>query len=131
MRIPWNRRCPQACAFQQTGTWGTILIFGALLCSVLAGVSVCAQESEVEGQTVAEIRIVDDTGNTLPGPSPALPLEIGKPFDFGAERESLRVLYRTGDFADIRVTAAPVAQGVHVEFIVERNFTTTWCVWKA
>ena len=33
-----------------------------------------------------------------------LPFEVGKPFDFGAERESLRVLYRTGDFADIRVS---------------------------
>src|SRR5580704_1697634 len=122
MRIRWNRRCPQACAFQQTGTWGTILVFGALLCSVLADTSVRAQESEVEGQTVAEIHIVDDTGNPLPGPSPTLPLEVGKPFDFGAERESLRVLYRTGDFADIRVTAAPLAQGVRVEFIVQRNF---------
>src|SRR5580700_3213253 len=122
MRIRWNRRCPQACAFQQTGTWGTILVFGALLCSVLADTSVRAQESEVEGQTVAEIHIVDDTGNPLPGSSPTLPLEVGKPFDFGAERESLRVLYRTGDFADIRVTAAPLAQGVRVEFIVQRNF---------
>src|SRR5580658_9881654 len=119
MRIRWNRRCPQACAFQQTGTWGTILVFGALLCSVLADTSVRAQESEVEGQTVAEIHIVDDTGNPLPGPSPTLPLEVGKPFDFGAERESLRVLYRTGDFADIRVTAAPLAQGVRVEGLKE------------
>src|SRR5271156_4683036 len=122
MRIRWNRLCPQACAFQLTGTWGTISVFGALLCSVLAGVPVRAQESEVEGQTVAEIRIVDDTGNTLPGPAPSLPLEVGKPLDFAAERESLRVLYRSGDFADIRVTAAPLAQGVRVEFIAQRNF---------
>ena len=122
MRIPRNRLCPQACASYRTGTWGTILVFGALMCSVLAATSVRAQEAEVEGQTVAEIRVVDDTGNSLPGPAPSLPLEIGKPFDFGAERESLRVLYRTGDFADIRVTAAPLAEGVRVEFIVQRNF---------
>ena len=81
-----------------------------------------AQESEIEGQTVAAIRVVDDTGNMLASPAPTLPLEVGKPFDFAAERESLRVLYRTGDFADIRVTAAPAGQGVRVEFIVQRNF---------
>ena len=122
MRIPRNRLCPQACASRRTGTWGAILVFGALLGSALAGTSVRAQESEIEGQTVVEIRVVDDTGNQLPGPTPSLPLEIGKPFDFGEERESLRVLYRTGDFADIRVTAALLAQGVRMEFIVQRNF---------
>src|SRR5580693_8506623 len=122
MRIPWNRLCLQACAAHRTGGWGTILVFGALLCSLLACTSVRAQESEIEGQSVAAIRIVDDTGNALPGPTPSLPLEVGKPFDFAAERDSLRVLYRTGDFADIRVTAAPVGTGVRVEFIVQRNF---------
>src|SRR5580692_8253081 len=122
MRIPWNRLWLQACAAHRTGGWGTILVFGALLCSLLACTSVCAQESETEGQSVAEIRIVDDTGSALPGPTPSLPLEVGKPFDFGAERESLRVLYRTGDFADIRVTAAPAGEGVRVEFVVQRNF---------
>jgi len=122
MRIPWIRLCPQASASHRTGTCGTILVFGALLCSLLAGTPVRAQESEIEGQSVAEIRIVDDTGNALPGPAPSLPLEAGKPFDFAAERDSLRVLYRTGDFADIRVTAAPVGEGVRVEFVVQRNF---------
>src|ERR1700678_4119893 len=122
MRIPWIRLCPQACASYRTGTCGTTLVFGVLLCSLLAGTSVRAQESEIEGQSVAAIRIVDDTGNALPGPAPSLPLEVGKPFDFAAERESLRVLYRTGDFADIRVTAAPVGEGARVEFVVQRNF---------
>jgi outer membrane protein assembly factor BamA len=122
MRISWNELSPQACAFQRSGTWGTILSLGALLCSLLAGTAVRAQEAQIEGQNVAEIRIVDDTGTPVPGPATPLPLEIGKPFDFGTERESLRVLYRTGDFADIRVTATPAAEGVRVEFVMQRNF---------
>ena len=122
MRISWNELSPQACGFQRSGTWGTILSLGALLCSLLAGTSVRAQEAQIEGQSVTEIRIVDDTGTPVPGPATPLPLEIGKPFDFGTERESLRVLYRTGDFADIRVTASPAAEGVRVEFVVQRNF---------
>src|ERR1700684_4659196 len=101
MRIPWIRLCHQACASHRTGTCGTILVYGALLCSLLAGTPVRAQESEIEGQSVAEIRIVDDTGNALPGPTPSLPLEVGQPFDFAAERERLRVVFRNGAFADI------------------------------
>src|ERR1700734_2836028 len=125
MRNSWNQLSPQACGFQRSGTWGMILGLGALLCSLLVGTSLRAQEAQIEGQNVAEIRIVDDTGKPVPGPATPLPLEIGKPFDFGMERESLRVLYRTGDFADIRVTAAPAApatNGVRVEFTVQRNF---------
>src|ERR1700678_4507331 len=113
MRISWNQLSPQACGFQRSGTWGTILSLGALLCSLLAATSLRAQEAQIEGQNVAEIRIVDDTGKPVPGPATPLPLEIGKPFDFGMERESLRVLYRTGDFADIRVTEAPAAPATH------------------
>ncbi len=83
----------------------------------------CARRKrQIEGQVVAEIRIVDDAGNVLPPTPTSLPLELGKPFDYGAERESIRALYRTGDFADIRVTAAALAQGVRVEFIVQRNY---------
>ena len=67
---------------------------------------------------VAEIRIVDDSGKPLRARSPSLPLEVGKPFDFAEERESLRELYRTGDYADIRVKATPLAQGVRVDFVV-------------
>src|SRR5580698_8444981 len=122
MRIPWIRPCPQASAFHRTGTCGTILVFGALLCSLLAGTSVRAQESQIEGQSVAAIRLVDDAGKALQDPAPSLPLGVGKHFDFAADRDSLRVLYRTGEFADIGVTAAPVGTGVRVEIIVQRNF---------
>src|SRR5208282_4608679 len=122
MRISGKQKNPQACAFQRSGTWGTILSLGALLCSLLAGTSLRAQEAQIEGQKVAEISIVDDTGKPVFGPAATLPLEIGKPFDFGAERESLRVLYRTGDYADIRVTTTPAAEGMRVKFAVQRNF---------
>jgi outer membrane protein insertion porin family len=75
----------------------------------------------MEGQHVAEIRIVDETGKSMGG-TPPLPLEVGKPFDYAEERESLRVLYRTGDYADIRVVAAGGANGLRVDFIVKRNY---------
>ncbi|MFZ3215227.1 MAG: POTRA domain-containing protein [Candidatus Acidiferrales bacterium] len=100
----------------------TIFGLGALLCCALACPLVRAQEEQVEGRNVAEIRIVDASGALLPGSTVELPLEIGKPFDYATERESLRTLYRTGDFADIRVTATPMAEGLRVDFIVQRNY---------
>jgi outer membrane protein assembly complex protein YaeT len=51
-----------------------------------------------------------------------LALQPGKPFDFGEERESLRALYSTGDFANIRVLASQVADGLRVDFVVQRNY---------
>jgi outer membrane protein insertion porin family len=95
---------------------------GLLVGSLLACVSVRAQEAAFEGQRVAEVRIVDEAGNAVSEKTPALALEAGKAFDFAAERDSVRALYRMGDYSDIRVTAAPVADGLHVNFIVRRNY---------
>jgi outer membrane protein insertion porin family len=90
----------------------------SLLCLPLAR----AQEPNVEGQTVREIRVVDETGTPVTQKVPPLLLEPGKPFDFAAERESLRTLYRMGDYSEIRVTATPEAAGLRVDFIVRRNY---------
>jgi len=65
---------------------------------------------------------VDESGKSVAGKLPVLPLEPGKPFDFAMERASLRALYLTGDYADIRAAAEPEADGLRVEFIVRRNY---------
>ncbi|HKV04662.1 MAG TPA: POTRA domain-containing protein [Candidatus Acidoferrales bacterium] len=80
------------------------------------------QETAVEGRRVTEVSVVDEAGHTVAERIPPLPLETGKPFDFAAERDSLRDLYRLGDYSDIRVTAASEADGVRVNFVVRRNF---------
>ena len=94
---------------------------GCVLCFLLL-LPIHAQEAALEGQLVKEIRVVDEAGTPVTEKIPPLPLEAGKPFDFAAERESLRDLYRLGDYSDIRVTAAPESGGLRVDFIVRRNF---------
>lgn len=84
--------------------------------------SVLAQVNSIESRPVTEIRVVDESGKSVPGKLPVLPLERGKPFDFAAERASLRALYLTGDYADIRAAAEPDSDGLRVEFIVRRNY---------
>ncbi|MBZ5693903.1 MAG: BamA/TamA family outer membrane protein [Acidobacteriia bacterium] len=71
---------------------------------------------------MAEVRVVDESRKPVGEKIPSLPLEVGKPFDFPAERDSLRLLYRMGDYSDIRAEAASGANGLRVDFVVRRNF---------
>jgi len=82
---------------------------------------VSAQEPQIEGQRVAEIQVVDESGHPVVEKIPPLALKVGGPFDFAAERESLRQLYRMGDYADIRVTATSDAYGLQIAFVVTHN----------
>jgi len=122
MSIPWELSSPRACSSHRSGTLGHFLAFGALVCCLLVGPPVRAQENQIEGQRVAEIRILDDAGHPVQEKVVLLALQPGKPFDFGEERESLRALYSTGDFANIRVLASQVADGLRVDFVVQRNY---------
>lgn len=81
-----------------------------------------AQSSNFEGRRVAEIRLMQDTGFPAQQKLPELALKVGEPFHFADERESLRILYATGDYANIRVAAATEADGLRVDFIVVPDY---------
>jgi outer membrane protein insertion porin family len=74
-----------------------------------------------EGRRVNDIRIMDEHGAILPDKLPAMALEIGKPFDMEDERASLRTLYATGRYSQIRVEVALVGKELRVDFVVVRN----------
>jgi len=118
MRFPW--KMPNS----GVGTRIWLVIACLLMVFLCAEKSPAAsfEETTFEGRPIKEIRVVDEHGANIIVKSLALKVAVGKPFDFGEERESLRTLYRTGDFADIRVTAASEGDGVRVDFIVRRNF---------
>jgi outer membrane protein insertion porin family len=118
MRIPRKSTIPQA--FLAARAAASVVAWLAF--TFMTSLSLRAQENSIESRRVEEIRVIDETGKSVPGKLPALSLEPGKSFDFGAERASLRELYRTGDYSDIRVTAEPERDGLRVEFIVRRNY---------
>jgi outer membrane protein assembly complex protein YaeT len=91
-----------------------------LSAAIRGGVS--AQGTELEGQHVVEVRVVDEAGNPAREQTPALALKVGDEFHFSTERASLRTLYGTGDYANIRVTAVQQGAGLRVDFIVTRDF---------
>src|SRR5271155_5074646 len=110
------------CSRNGFGLWAMGQVAAGIAFSLFCLPFARAQEPNVEGQTVKEVRVVDEAGTPVTQKVPPLPLEPGKPFDFAAERESLRTLYRMGDYSEIRVTATPEAAGLRVDFIVRRNY---------
>ncbi len=71
---------------------------------------------------VEAVRIVTESGQVLSETPAGLPIEIGKPLERRKVAESLRALYRSGDFADIRAVATPVEGGVRLDFMARENF---------
>ena len=67
---------------------------------------------------VVAVRIVREDGPVLVESPRGIPVETGKPLDRGKVAESLRALYRTGDYADLRAVLTPENEGVRL---------TSWC----
>lgn len=118
MRIPReNSYGPGRCL-----RWSNAWISVGLALLLISAPILRAQEASLEGQRVAQIRVLDEKGNAVPEETPQLALEVGKSFDIEAERQSLRDLYRWGDYSDIHVGVAEISGGLRVDFIVRRNY---------
>jgi outer membrane protein insertion porin family len=89
-----------------------------------APASVRSPEGTAAGEAapVVATRIVTQDGRVLSEKPPGLAVELGKPMDRDAVRESLRSLYRTGNYADVRAVRTPVAGGVRLDFVVRESF---------
>src|SRR4029077_7561940 len=64
-----------------------------------------------EEPKVVAIRIVKEDGQKLSDAPSGIAVETGKPLDPRKIAESLRTLYRTGEYADLRAVVAPVMDG--------------------
>lgn len=83
--------------------------------------SVTAQNVASPAENVVAVRIVTEDGRVLSEVSTGLPISIGKPLDREQVAESIRALYRTGDYADLRAIATRVDSGVRVDFVVREQ----------
>src|SRR6266851_3005421 len=72
-------------------------------------------------EDVVAVRIVTEDGRVLSEAPRGLPVSIGKPLDREQVAESIRTLYRTGDYADLRAMSTPVDGGVRVDFVVREQ----------
>src|SRR6266568_5007137 len=76
---------------------------------------------EPEEPKIVAIRIVKEDGQVLSDSPLGVAVETGKALDRGKIAESLRALYRTGDYDDLRAVAIPVPDGVRLDFVVREN----------
>src|SRR2546427_913384 len=77
--------------------------------------------SAKEEPKIVAIRIVKEDGQVLSESPSGIAVETGKALDREKIAESLRALYRTGDYADLRAVVTPVTDGVRLDFVVREN----------
>src|SRR5882672_1907461 len=70
---------------------------------------------------VVAVRIVKEDGTVLSEAPAGITVEAGKALDREKVAESMRALYRTGDFSDLRAVAVQVEGGVRLDFVAREN----------
>ena len=99
----------------------------ALLVLFLGGRAASAQTREeaskenVPAANVVSVRIVREDGKVLSANPAGLEVQIGKPLRRDQVAASLRTLYKTGDYADLRAEVTIQEGGVRLDFVVREN----------
>lgn len=70
---------------------------------------------------VVAVRIVTEDGRVLSEAPSGIAVQIGKPLERDQVAQSIRVLYGTGDYADLKAVVTPVGSGVRLDFVVREN----------
>src|SRR6202166_4787200 len=98
---------------------------GIVALALLSGVATTRAQTPQSSTSAAEpaeqsivvaTRVVADDGRVLREPFKGINVEIGKPLDRTKVAQSLRLLYKTGDYSDLRATITTIAGGVQLDF---------------
>jgi outer membrane protein insertion porin family len=103
------------------GIFALALLTGAAPTRAQAPPSTSVFGVEKEEPKIAAIRMVREDGQVLSDLPFGIALATGKALDRGKIADSLRALYRTGDYADLRAVVTPVADGMRLDFVVREN----------
>ena len=103
--------------------WSKGLHGFALLLLLWGARSVCAQAVGGEKGAIAvrEIRVVREDGKVLTANLRGLTVKVGEPLNLDEVAASIRTLYQTGDYADIRAVEIKQGDGVRLDFVVREN----------
>jgi outer membrane protein insertion porin family len=86
-----------------------------------AGERRAAESAAQAAENVAAVRIVSEDGRVLSETPTGLSVAVGKPLDRERVAESIRALYRTGSYADVRAISVRVDGGVRIDFVVREQ----------
>src|SRR5215831_12333343 len=106
--------------------WSKDLRTILLLAAALAGARLRAQTAQESisanpAPKVVEVRVVSDAGQVLLAHPPGLAVEVGAPLEATQVAASLRTLYQSGNYADLRAVTYPQGDGVRLDFIAREN----------
>jgi outer membrane protein insertion porin family len=80
-----------------------------------------AADTAANAAIVTAVRIVTEDGRVLSEAPAGIPIQPGKPLDRAQVADSLRALYRSGNYADLRAVATTVKGGVGIDFVVREQ----------
>jgi len=99
-----------------------IAVFALLLLHAPLHAQSTSRPASDSTPTVVEVRLIDEGGKALGKVPDNLAIQVGSPLEQRRVADSLRALYRTGDYADLRAVVAPVEGGVRLDFVALQNF---------
>jgi len=98
-----------------------IAIWLSAICFSCAAFVSAQDGPSTEPPRVVAVRVVTESGSVLEQDPPELTIKRGQPFSMDAESASLRELFRTGRYADLRAELTNVPGGVRLDFVVRQN----------
>ena len=98
-----------------------IAIWLSAICFSFAGLVFAQDGPSSEPLRVVAVRVVSESGSVLEQDPPQLTIQHGQLFSMDTESSSLRELFRSGRFADLRAELTDVPGGVRVDFVVRQN----------
>src|SRR5467141_4313921 len=96
---------------------------GIAALALLTGAALTRAQAPPDAATgkVVAVRIVKEDGTVLSEAPAGIAVETGKGLDRGKVAESMRALYRTGNYSDLRAVAFPVEGGIRLDFVAREN----------
>ncbi len=91
-------------------------------CWFCAGPAAAQNNPSGEPPQVVAVRVVTESGAVLQQNPSQLTAQPGQPFSMEKESASLRELFRSGRYADLRAELSDVPGGVRLDFVVRQNF---------
>ncbi|HEY2461731.1 MAG TPA: POTRA domain-containing protein [Candidatus Acidoferrum sp.] len=73
------------------------------------------------GATVVSVRIVSEDGRVLSEAPKNIPVQAGKTVERAEVADSIRALYRTGNYSDLRAVETAVDGGVRIDFVAHEQ----------
>src|SRR5215469_4152629 len=106
--------------------WSKDLRMILLLAAALGGARLHAQTAQESvnanpAPKVVEVRVVSDAGQVVLAQPPGLAVQVGAPLQPAEVAASLRTLYQSGNYADLRAVSYPEGDGVRLDFIAKEN----------